>query len=1209
MKRVQGKIKDFVEPQAFDEVQNHISDLPRSLAAYRFTDATSDLLARWLDALADLPRGRGAARALAGVRGVGKSHTLAAFGALVAFPDLRSTVADPHVAASARRLLSRRYVVARVERGTRPALQEEIADALVAAIGGAEADWMVEPEHLLNKAASISGDPLVLVIDTAPGRETRVERDDGALIGALAAVTANVNVFIALALDDDIAGAEGPNVALAGTFQIDYLDPEHLYRIVDVHLFHKNDQARTAIHDIYLTLRNAVPGFNWSEPRFAAIYPVHPIIADIAPAVRFYAPAFAFLPFAAAAGARATNRPAHSLIALDEVFDRAEYDLRKAEDLKDAFNAYDQLATHITTQFPVMQRLQAKLVLKALFILSLDGRGSSARELGAAILIYDEASPDTAIKLIESMLTRFAEAAPPNSIHRSEEGGEVARYRFSISATAAFDAALAAAAQGITGEDASISELLRVVARPRFEDWPLTDESGGATTAAYFFVMWRGMGRRGRISWQAPDESASPVAPGVQSANPAPYDWEVIVLAPEIATGATEGDPALKRSAEIAALRGPTSAVWQPAPLSAEEAEVLRRLVVLRTDTSFFTNFGETTRTAERTHAALAERIWTRIYINNGTFVTGTGPHPFTEEARAAATLAGALAPLVSSLLESRYPQHPVFIETLGEGEVARLVGDLFGGANQTDRNVQELARLFAAPLGLASLRGGVFTLEAGDQALKQSWIRDVLAITDEAGGETVPLDAVRRKLGREPYGFLRETQHLILAALVAQRRIELVTANGDRIGRRTLDQTLRWDEITGIARAATLLHSAEELTTWARRLTNRPSLASIADPEARTAVRAALSEWLEGWSKQGLLEKFDALPDDSLTIYSWNLAAAVRKSFGSTADAVEAALADMISLEEGLQRVADAFADSPEAFTQRSQQLTQLTNFVTAFEGRERARDYLLSAEPTGVDEIERARRDLLAITDDTQSLFDQDLINRFDLMWQEFHTHYSDNYVDEHNKSVGASFDRRAPDLLTRSDEWREFEALSQLSIVNPQYWEETARMLDQARRVYCDLPVRQLLVERPTCYCSFHLAQADSPQLLIQAVEDLVKRGLEGHRRTLALWSKHLSQSLESLAQEAAAEGIAPRARALASVLAQGIIPVPLAPSDVQLIERALQKTSVPALRVSLPASGYGLLTRDDLHALFRQWLDDLPGYPAHIEVVSETDGNAG
>ncbi|HYY43175.1 MAG TPA: hypothetical protein VE775_10615, partial [Pyrinomonadaceae bacterium] len=141
MKRSQDKIKDYVEPQAFDEVRDFAADPARIVAAYRFTDATSDLLARWLDMLADLPAGRGAARALAGLRGVGKSHLLATFGALVAAPELRPRVTDAHVATSARRLTNRRYTVVRAERGTRATLGEELAHAFTKAFGGHPAEW------------------------------------------------------------------------------------------------------------------------------------------------------------------------------------------------------------------------------------------------------------------------------------------------------------------------------------------------------------------------------------------------------------------------------------------------------------------------------------------------------------------------------------------------------------------------------------------------------------------------------------------------------------------------------------------------------------------------------------------------------------------------------------------------------------------------------------------------------------------------------------------------------------------------------------------------------------------------------------------------------------------------------------------------------------------------------------------------------------
>ncbi len=1202
MKRAQDKIKDFVEPQHFDEVQKYADDPARALAAYHFTDATSDLVARWLDALANCPRGRGAARALAGQRGVGKSHLLAAFGALAALPELRPTVTDTHVATSARRLLNRRYVVARVERGTHPTLLEEIAFALAAALGSDQAQWSPDASAMLAMAAGQIGDAtLVLIIDTAFGREARVARDDGSLLSQLAAATEHVGAFIALALDDDIEGADGANVALAGSFQIDYLDPEHLYRVADLHLFRKNIEARHALHDIYSTLRADVSGFNWSEPRFAAIYPVHPLVAELAPSVRLYAPMFAFLPFAASAVARATNRPATSLVVLDDVFDRAEYDLRKADELQEVFKAYDFLASQTVAEFPIMQRLQAKLVLKGLFVLSLDGRGATAREIGAAMLIYDEAAPDAAVGRIEAMLARFAETEPQGALQKSAEA-DGARYRFIINASAGFDAALAEASARVASENpAATNELLRLIARTRFEDWPFAEsaalpessaqiENAANDDAAELVILWRGTSRRVRLVWQSSNDAASRAARAPADSDAASYEFDIIVLAPNVGNFVASDNPPLLTS-------------WRPSTPSAEERDTLYRLVALRTNAALMSEFGDTARAAERTHTALAERLWTRLYMDEGVLVAGGAALHWTDAASAAPTLSEALAKMLAPLFGVRYSEHPVFTDTLTEAEVARLVGSLFGGANQTDAGVQELARNFAAPLGLVSLRGGTYALEAGDQSLDKAWVRDVLQLTDAASGDVVPLEDIDRKLQREPYGLGLEAQHLVLAALVAGRRIELITKTNDRIARRTLDHALKWDEIKGVARAAAVLHSADELTAWARLLTQNPALVSITDSAAREEVRAALIGWLERWRNGELLPRFESLPDEGLTTRAWKLAESVRKSFGVAAESIEAALADTLSLEECLQRVADAFGDSHENFARLSQQLSELTNFIDGLTLRGRVRVYLAAAEPSGANGIEGLRGELLAAASDTQSFFDHEANKRFEQSWNDFHARYAEHYEAVHERVVGASFDRRAIDLVLRGDEWREFELLSQLSVVNKTFWNEASRLLEQSADARCELPVRLVLREQPACACSFRLSHAAEIERLADSLAHVTERGLKAHRRTLARWSAHLAHALQTLAQESTDVNAQTRARALAAAFAEKELPALLNAYDVELLEDVLQKTGVPPLRIALPQDGYGLLTRDELGVRLQQWLDDLPDYPALVEVVGE------
>jgi hypothetical protein len=76
--------------------------------------------------------------------------------------------------------------------------------------------------------------------------------------------------------------------------------------------------------------------------------------------------------------------------------------------------------------------------------------------------------------------------------------------------------------------------------------------------------------------------------------------------------------------------------------------------------------------------------------------------------------------------------------------------------------------------------------------------------------------------LKKSPHGFVREAQHLILTALVAQRKIEFVTSKGDRINRRSLDLKIIWDDIEGVAKPVGTVYSAARLTDWAKDFNGR---------------------------------------------------------------------------------------------------------------------------------------------------------------------------------------------------------------------------------------------------------------------------------------------------------------------------------------------------------------------------------------------------
>ncbi|HYY95604.1 MAG TPA: DUF6079 family protein, partial [Pyrinomonadaceae bacterium] len=811
----------------------------------------------------------------------------AVLGALAGSERLRLGVEDALVGTSARQLAGRRCAVVRVERGTRPTLAEELGAAFAAYFGGGEAQWGRDPSEALAVAASrATGETLVVIVDTAFNRPARVARDDGHVLGTLAQAARSMNVFLALALDDDIAGADGANVAIVSAYHIDYLDPENLYRVADQFVLRKRPQVGDTLREIYQHLRATVYDFNWSQSRFAALYPVHPLVAESAPGVRLYVPAFSFLSFAAAAAARAAQRPALSLVLLDEVFDATEQELRESAELTVAFETYDRLTESCIAQLPVMQRYQARLILKSLFVLSLDGRGATPREMCAALLLGDEGAKGNATRQVGDILTQFARAADAGQLAESVAAGSETRYQFQINAHEGHEAAPPSSAAAQRASEAE---------------------------------------RSGDGAKQATVSEARP-------------------------------SPVASRAADDATRQSP----------------------------------GQQSSTAAHQ--------------------TSSGP----TQTSAAQTSNGA--------------------------------AQASAGASQASSGVS------------GQLSGGA-----------------------------------------EPL--------------------------------------------------------AEELIEWARLLTGKSSLG--AGGGARDEVSETLAAWLDEWRRRGLRQKFEALPDGCLSKRVWGADGEVRKSFGRAAAALEAVLVGKLSLEEGLARVAESFRRSPENFAQRARTLEDLTDFVEGFAARERVRAYIAAAEPTGVEEIETARRELLDIAEDPNGFLEAGARERFGRLWREFRARYGEHYAAAHDKTVGAGGARESLRALRRSSRWREFESLSRLPVVSSQVWRQAEDLLRLASGARCELPVRKLLESQPSCACRFRLSQAEEMSELPQEVEALMERGLAVYRRTLLMLGANLAISLDALARREEDEETAQRARTLSTAFAQEHMPERFARGDVQLVERALRR----------------------------------------------------
>lgn len=1177
MNRVNEKVKDLIEVCSYSSLQDFHADPAETLKGYHFTDVTSQLMVTWLDSLIDLPSRNSNAKALAGYRGVGKSHFLSAFASIISNPELRSSVQDTHVAASAHHLMRRTYPVASVRRGTAPDLDAELRIAVAESLSCELEELPSDLRELMVFADSRVVDvPLVIIVDTALGRESRVTRDDGVVLGRMAEAVRDLNIFIGVALDDDITDADGINSAIASSFSIDYLDQEHLYRIVDTHLFRKHRRAQSLIQDIYNQFRSDLTAFRWSDQRFASLYPLHPVILEVAPFVRLYAPEFALLGFAAEAGKRILGRPANSLIALDEVFDSVEDTLRKAPDLEKSFATYDAISKEVVSLIPVMQRLQAKLILKGLFILSLDGDGTTASEIAAAMLIYNEEDPSKSetevLELLETFVSIF-----PDDLNRKEDGGEL-RFSFKV---AGKDDLISALAQSVSEVSESVvPKLLSRVANERFSDWNLSlgdDESAPLWTDTQ--LIWRGGIRKARFrwAWGVADQVPS------QAENP---DVEITICEPG---GIQENEDA----------DGTNRFQWIPAELTKEEIDTFRRYHLLLHDEEIKEIYQDQVRAAGHTHSQNINKIWERVFLTEGRIVASTGDLTISGDAAESQSLGEMFSKCLEPVFAEKYPEHPVFEETLELKHVSILVNDLFSGARASNVEAQQFARLYAEPLGLVNLQGDAYVLAKEDAIQELPSVASVAELLSAADG-TVSLDKVSEKLSLPPAGLVKEAQQLILTALVAHRRAEFVTTKGDRINRRSLDLKIIWDDIAGIAKPADLQYSPDRLMEWAAAVTGIEDLKSIDKADDRKQVREGLITWLTDWEEANLMNRFSGVPDELLNTAIWHISVSVDRAFGSVAESIRALKEETISLEEGVQRIADSFSDSDSEYESREKELVKLVSFIKYASLKEDIWGYLAICEITESEEVEGLRKQVLDLLDLGFKEPNADTNKNISAAWKEFHAAFSDHFAVKHDSIMKSHQLQERFDAFTKGDFWWEFERLSAIPVFQDVYWRKSQKILGQLRELDCSFDVRKHLNNHPFCACSFNLSRMHEWEDLPDDLARLVEHALEGYRKTLSLLGPDLSKRLKEFVKNEEDDEALNVAKSLLKAVENDDFSAKFSTEQLAILHKVITvgETS-QMITAQIPQPG-DIRSAENLRAELGQWLDTLPAEPVLVKI---------
>ncbi|MBX7219603.1 MAG: hypothetical protein K1Y36_06635 [Blastocatellia bacterium] len=1246
-------IKSYIEIQQIDLITNfREAEGDRIVRAYHFTSELGRLVARLIESIAS-PRTSAAARILTGKRGAGKSHLMTVVQTLATVPRTRMLVSsNPQVTNAVRRLEGSTYVLLNISGATRSGAGFDFTSLLREALRRApghpmefdDTQWYLalENDQICELICSklFPGMLLLICLDdiSESFRNGKRETVTAMLkwLSLFSTKSRELPLLILGVLDEDVLDAQSGSAArLATEYQIDTLSIDNLRRITDQAIFKKNPMQRGELGSLYRDALRVLPHFRWTEEEFMELYPVHPAVLEVSPGMSAYCESFSLFGFMNASAGRALGRRPLQLISLDELFDRFEFDLRKDPRLQRGLEVYDFLATIIIPGLGFGERLKAKLVLKGIFLYSIVNHPASASDLTDTLMLYEERNPEEGYRQVVSILQQLESQAEGQLVG---EGDGVER-RYSITIVERFDpeARLTAAAVEMAPDDERLCSLLVTLGGIVFNEWPFSPDAllmaNAVGQRVEMGIPWRGTLRRGIVAYASPIE-LNPLAEvrverheermiggetvetksdvGDRSLLPTPqslpdisvpevkvtftyqwaeevceYDWQLLLL------------PA--SSFNLPSIRPALSSLlfWRPGPIDGQGIDILRKAWVIFTRGEEVLGIAAADRLQQLENQV--RELFLKLYVEKGVIIASTGQEVPVKllwgEGVSAKRFTDFLTVLVQGPLTDRFPLHPTFGAVLTEREVRRLVLGLMGGLNPTDQTVQDYARNFALPMHLVVERDSLFQLSVDrDEALGQPFISEVLRLVEASSiSDPVPVQVIYQTLRREPYGLLEPVQQLIIMALIAGWRIELIDVSGLRVfGAAELTQDVSFRQYGTVRRTATISYSSEVLTEWCRLLTERPDIQELTIAQGRKQVREALATWYQKWNEYQLIERFNNLPMEMLTTRTWQLIITCKRYFETTSNAVEAVLHERISLEMGLARIVEVFSANPTLFQRARQELRLLVEFLNWLPYYVKAKNYTLTALQVKDDQIVTERRELVHFFEHPHRLLDEDKRRRFENIFKGFQEHFTNYYATRHDEAMGRLAELDPVEDFLASDLWRTFELFLQLNIANQRYMVLAQELLKTLYESHCALPVRDILALQPYCACGFKLGNPLNLPALMDELKAVVRNGIEYHRRLVHQYRPKLSQNLRALAASQQAGGKDQAGPLMA--LISGNDPaatVNLTFSMIEFINEALkdEKTVLPAS----PPPPFILgehFTKAELKAKLLSWIETLP-----------------
>jgi hypothetical protein len=1236
-------VKDYLEYRKIEhQPVVETSTLSDCLRTFLPTDALADLLNRLLESIYRKLGGESATQEptsilLAGGHGVGKSHLLAVIYSLVSQKGtLAAGLHDPRVQSHIATLrdLSPLTIWIDLAEDTETSLPELVLTKIHSEFEKRFHKQVIDPAaipgidtikaHELITFNIAQERPILLMIDglskRAPKRDVQQLNEDIEFLSFMGYSSKSARLFLVVATHEDFFSPKSPlgidSTLMAQTlenFRIEWIDRTNLREIISRHVFKKNPRQYQDLKKLYSFLKAKLPNFQYSESEFCDTYPFHPLIFELAEKIKNKLPAFSLLEFVLATYPKVASHRAISLVTIDALFDRLEYEIKNNPGCQRLYPVYQSLAEQAVLRLEDRWKLWGKMLLKATFLFTLADRAPSVRDLTDSLLLYEDSDTGLSYNVVGMLMGRM-EKAVENAFSTTDDRLD-RTYRLGVvDLRDELNRYLLNIASQVPDSDPRLAELLLGAAEKYFSDWPIRHGlSRLASPVQALKVNWKGTERQGLLlhSERVEGRKQHPFDESIQDAAISqklprlqepfqPVDATDSGADSQVSGGSTEEIEWLlwmepiglsnEEESKITPFR-PTDVHWVPSSPSAEELNQLKRILALHlTERASGTDFAAADLQSLRDeHNLDLVKLFRELYLNRGKIITSSQRQAFNQQHLECQTFQSLANYIFKPNLDQLYPLHPDFGgEHLSDNQVMIIARRLFTGQDPTDDLVQKLARRFALPLGLVSRSDDLYELNLN--ITPPIFLTQVIQYLENLDANERPVGAIFMKIRRPPFGLNRFSLHLILTALVADGQIELFDpATNAVITRENLGSIESAAAFPSFKRIQTLRdYPSEVLTQWCRLITGKQELSDISATRGRSAATAALTEWLKQWQDLGVPRKLDALPNELLTTQMWRKLAWTKRRFEKVAEIIETILENKVSVTQGMAKVIELFGENISLLEKASRDLVELSHFIQWVENYLTARDYILSAEKTDRADIEGERESLQQLMDGPHELVGSDKRNEFDSLFLSFKEHFIDYYATRHDQSVGPLGNFKLLEELECSKDFRNLQLLASLPLGDSSYVDYLDEWITSFRDYCCSLPARDLLFKNPTCKCRFKLSLPLDLAAVAGDLQAFLQLGISHHRQMIGCYQQMIEQTLD---RESAPEN-SQRSEAVRTLFVDGPLP-PLTQDVVDqlnlfLDSHVLEEKLPSPLSILAPA---GRATKKQLESRIQQWLEGL------------------